>query len=98
MSKTNIAMQKYRFLSEDDSERMKSILGRGFYPIFEEKYRKMFGVKPKDVPSHQSVISYVNGRTRNIRITKVIREMMEENISMEKEIKTLLGHAEAAEK
>jgi hypothetical protein len=98
MSKTSIPMQKYRFLSPEDSARMKSLLGRGFYPLFEEKYRKMFGVKADQVPSYNAVISYLNGRTRNIRITKVVCEMMEENVRMDQEIKHLLSHAEAIEK
>jgi ribosomal protein L22 len=84
---------KYRFISQEKSERLKSVIGGSWYPDFVEEWKRTFP-KEKRIPTRPTAGNVINGRHSNKRIMEVIFKMAKSADELKKELNSILENAE----
>jgi len=83
---------KYRFLTKEDSDRLKTVIGGSWYQDFVEEWKKAY--KSKDVPSRPTAGNVINGRHSNKRIMEIIFKMAKSSQELKNELNIILQGVE----
>lgn len=84
---------KYRFISREDSDRLKTVLGGSWYQDFIEEWKRTFP-KDKSIPARATAGNVINGRHSNKRIMQVIYQMAKSAQELKNELSSILNQVE----
>jgi hypothetical protein len=85
---------KYHYMSEEDSQKLKKMMGTPYYdPFFKDAWKKDFG-KNRKCPSYPTVVNVVLGRSNNQKGLMVIKQIAKDADLIKRELKDLIENAD----